>query len=312
MVERFNVLLFLSLLTVKPKCYFYYMYYIQNDYLIAKINDKGAELQSVVEKKGEINYMWEGNPKNWAKFSPVLFPIVGALKDNTYYFKGNAYHLPRHGFARDMNFEARQLSETEIDFILTYNEETLTKYPFKFRLTIKYTVHQTTIKCAYKVENLGDQEMFFSLGAHPAFAAPLNKQGQYQDYFLVFEQDEELEYYKIEENLLTATTNTIALKDRKLSLEYQLFYQDALVFKNLKSKKIDLLNDVNQNGLTFSFENFPYFGIWASTDADFVCLEPWQGIADDETHLQNFEEKEGVLKLNEEEIWEASWQMSCF
>jgi galactose mutarotase-like enzyme len=288
------------------------MYYIQNDYLIAKINAKGAELQSVVLKSSDVNYMWEGNPANWAKFSPVLFPIVGALKDNTYFFKGNAYQLPRHGFARDMVFEANQISNTEIDFVLTYNEETLAKYPFKFKLTLKYSLKENNLTCIYVVENIGEDEMFFSLGAHPAFAAPLNNEGQYTDYFLEFDKDEELNFYHVVDNLLVDTISVLKLQNKSLPLNYQLFYKDALVFKNLKSKNIRLLNHKNAKGLGFEFDNFPYFGIWAAIDANFVCLEPWQGVADHANHDQNLEHKEGVLNLESKASWQAFWQINCF
>lgn len=286
--------------------------YIENEHIRASFSSKGAELQYITGTDSGTEYLWSGDAKYWAKFSPVLFPIVGALKENVYLYEDKAYSLPRHGFARDMDFEMDRKSELEVLFSLKANEETRKIYPFEFNLGIRYKLFGASISCTYEVSNLGNKELLFSIGGHPAFAAPLNKQGIYTDYFLQFNADEELTYFEIEDNLISNKTETLPLEDKKLYLNHNLFYNDALVFKELKSNSIALMNTKNYNGINFKFENFPYFGIWAAKDADFVCLEPWCGLADGINHNQQLKDKEGIITLNPHEEWQRSWEVTCF
>ena len=285
---------------------------IRNEHLAIDFSTRGAELKSIVGIDSSINYMWRGDAQFWGKFSPVLFPIVGALKENTYQYQGKEYTLPRHGFARDMEFEHELIGSSEIAFKLKHTDETLKIYPFEFELTLRYRLRGASLQCTYQVLNPNNQTMLFSIGGHPAFAAPLNNEGIYTDYYLQFNNDDELTFHHIEDNLISDQTTTIELKDKTLPLKHELFYGDALVFKNLKSNHIRLLNTKNYNGLNFHFEGFPYFGIWAAIDADFVCLEPWCGIADGINHDQQLEEKEGIEKLAAGETWERSWEFCCF
>lgn len=285
---------------------------IRNEHLAIDFSTKGAELKSIVGIDSSVNYMWRGDAQFWGKFSPVLFPIVGALKENTYHYQGEKYNLPRHGFARDMEFEYELIGATEIAFRLKHTEDTLKIYPFEFELTLRYHLRGASLQCAYQVHNPSDKTMLFSIGGHPAFAAPLNNQGTYTDYYLQFNNDNDITFHHIEDNLIADETTTIQLNDQMLPLTHELFYGDALVFKNLKSNHIRLLNTKNYNGLDFHFDGFPYFGIWAAIDADFVCLEPWCGIADGVSHNQQLEEKEGIEKLSAGETWQRSWEVCCF
>jgi len=285
---------------------------IRNERLAIDFSTRGAELKSIVGIDSSVNYMWRGDEQFWGKFSPVLFPIVGALKENTYEYQGKKYNLSRHGFAREMEFEYELIGTTAIAFKLKHTEETLKNYPFEFELTLRYRLQGASLQCAYQVVNPSDKTMLFAIGGHPAFAAPLNNQGNYTDYYLQFNNDDELTFHHIEDNLISAQTTTIELKDKVLPLKHELFYGDALVFKNLKSNQIRLLNTKNYNGLNFHFDGFPYFGIWAAIDADFICLEPWCGIADGVDHNQQLEEKEGMERLAAGETWERSWEVCCF
>jgi galactose mutarotase-like enzyme len=285
---------------------------IKNEHLAVEFSTKGAELQRVVGTDSRINYMWSGDANFWAKFSPVLFPIVGALKDNTYHYAGSTYQMSRHGFARDMDFEHKIIGDAEIAFTLRHTESTLAIYPFPFELTITYRLQGASVQCNYQVHNPGSQNMLFSIGGHPAFAAPLNNEGSYADYYLQFNEDEELTYHHIVDNLIANETTTMPLKDKMLPLKHELFYEDALVLKQLKSNHVRLLNTRNYNGLNFHFEGFPYFGIWAAKDANFVCLEPWCGIADNIHHSQQLAEKEGMETLTAGDTWQRSWEICCF
>ncbi|WP_316818926.1 aldose 1-epimerase family protein [Pedobacter nyackensis] len=289
------------------------MIFLENDFLKASFSSKGAELQSLIYKQNGVSYIWNGDANYWAKFSPVLFPIVGALKNNTYYFEEKVYELPRHGFARDHNFEAFLISDTEVVFKLSHNEETLKNYPFQFILQLRYTLKGSSLSCKYEVTNpSGNSSLYFSIGAHPAFAVPLTNNLQYTDYFLVFNNDQVLSSYKINDNLLTDETVEIDLKDSKLPLNHELFYGDALVFKSLKSDCISICSDKDTHGLHFKFKDFPFFGIWAAKNANFVCLEPWCGIADGITHQQDLKHKEGIIQLAPQQIWDRKWEITVF
>lgn len=285
---------------------------IANEHIKATFASKGAELQSISGVHSGTEYLWSGDPDFWGKYSPVLFPIVGALKENTYYYKDRAYSLPRHGFARDMEFDYQMIDEHELLFTLKHNEATLKVYPFEFELRLRYRIYGASLCCTYEVLNPAAEELLFSVGAHPAFAAPLNNQGCYTDYFLQFNQDDKLTYHHIVNNLISDQTSTISLSDGKLPLKHELFYDDALVFKNLKSNEISLMNTKNYNGLSFKFEGFPYFGIWAAKDADFVCLEPWCGIADPAHSAQQLIAKEGIERLEPKGQWERTWKVTFF
>ncbi len=288
------------------------IYSLKNEYLEVEFSTMGAELQCIRSIDSDINYMWDGDSKFWGKFSPVLFPIVGALKDDIYFYEGMKYSLPRHGFARDLDFYCVSIDANSIEFQLSYNADTLKVYPFKFELTIQYRLEGASLSCTYQVFNAGENEMLFSVGAHPAFASPLNQIGFYTDYHLLFNNDQELTYHHIVGNLIANETSTINLDNHTLPLTHELFYDDALVFKNLKSTEIKLLNTKNEHGLSFQFEGFPYFGIWAAKDANFLCLEPWCGIADSVGHHQQLAEKEGLEKLFSGMAWKRCWKLSTF
>ncbi len=285
---------------------------LENELLKASFVQKGAELQSLKSKTSDIEYIWDANPKDWAKHSPVLFPIVGALKGNQYAYQGSDYELSRHGFARDMEFDLESKSTDEVVFTLRSTEITKKVYPFEFSLSLIYMLKSHGLSCTYKVYNPSQSDLLFSVGGHPAFATPVTDTVSYEDYYLRFNQDEELVINKIADNLISEEVQTIPLKDKVLPLKHELFYEDALVLKFLQSKKISLQNKVNTHGLHFSFEGFPYFGIWAAKDANFVCLEPWCGIADGVNHSGQFSDKEGIVILSAEESWQRTWQVDIF
>ncbi|HTM98450.1 MAG TPA: aldose 1-epimerase family protein, partial [Pedobacter sp.] len=229
--------------------------YIENEHIRASFASKGAELQHITGIDSGTEYLWSGDPAYWAKFSPVLFPIIGALKENTYQYEHKTYTLPRHGFARDMDFDVEKISANELLFTLTNTIETLQVYPFEFNLKLRYTLTAATLSCTYEVSNPGSKALLFSIGGHPAFAAPLNKQGVYTDYFLQFNADDVITYHHITDNLISKETSTLVLDDKKLYLTHESFYNDALVIKNLQSNSISLMNKKTYNGINFEFED---------------------------------------------------------
>ncbi len=287
-------------------------YQIENDHLIVKIKSKGAELFSIVNKQTKLEYMWGAEPA-WAKSSPILFPIVGTLKDNQYTYQNKRYTLPRHGFARDEEFVAEQSKKDSITFLLTSTLASLEKYPFHFELRLSYQLKQDEVHTTYQVTNAGTDEMYFSIGAHPAFKAPLTHALGYEDYYLQFNKKENTPRWPITKDGLIDSKPAALLTDTdRLDLKHALFYEDALVLKNLSSDTISLKSDKDSHGLEFFFKGFPFLGLWAAKDASFICIEPWCGIADSVNHNQELTRKEGIEKLKANDSWSRSWSVRLY
>ncbi len=285
---------------------------LENELIAATISPNGAELQSLKSKQTGIEYMWSGDAAYWGKCSPVLFPIVGTLKDDTYHYEGKAYKLPRHGFAREKLFAITPISETEALFTMESDESTLVVYPFAFVFKLRYKLNGTSLICTYEVENPDTKDLLFSVGAHPAFAVPNVKDSKYEDYFLQFNTPEILKRHKLDAGLIGTETENIAMENGRLLLSHALFYEDAIVLKNLQSTSITIGCNTHNHGLHFHFNHFPFFGIWAAKDAPFVCLEPWCGIADSTQHNQQLKDKEGIVRLAPNTSWQRCWQVECF
>lgn len=286
------------------------MIQISNGITKASFIAKGAELKSLVSLQSHKEWMWKGDPAFWGKTSPILFPIVGELKDETYHFSGENFQLPRHGFARDMEFEVRKHNESMVVFGLANSEKTLQLYPFEFDLEVEYSLEGNALLTQYRVMNpSAKRSLWFSLGAHPAFAIDVNGQKSFNDYVLNFEDDNELHPHPLHNNLLQRERTTIPLQAQGLPLSYSLFENDALVLTDLESQRMILSNSIDSEKLIFSFSNFPYFGIWSAKNADFVCLEPWAGIADFENHNGELTEKFGINHLQPMGEWKAEWKV---
>ncbi len=275
---------------------------ISNSVLSATINHKGAELISLQSVSTKREYIWEGNAAFWGKHSPILFPIVGTLQHNSYGYKGKAYPMLRHGFARDFDFELILQEEDKVVFSLQETTGSFSQYPFHFELQLIYSLDPNGLTITYKVINKGTENMPFSIGGHPAFAL----KNDFEEYSLQFETEDPLVSYRLENDLLSNNTQTIHLQNKQLPLTYSLFENDALVFKALKSKKIQLLENKTPI-LNFLFADFPHFGIWTKENAPFICLEPWLGYADTTSASGNIMEKEGIQLLESNSYKEFSF-----
>jgi galactose mutarotase-like enzyme len=276
---------------------------IKNTFLTATINSFGAELCSLKNNENK-EYIWEGNPVFWGKHSPILFPIVGTLKNNSYQYNETEYHLPRHGFARDMDFELVNKKENSVTFSIQSSEESLKVYPFIFELQIIYTLDKNSLNIEYKVINKGKSKMPFSIGAHPAFALP----GNFENYAIQFEKEESLEYYLLENDLISNKTKTLELQNKLVPLNYQLFENDALIFKKLESNSVTILENSNPK-LRVNFNNFPSLGIWTKMNAPFLCIEPWFGYSDTNENSGNLFEKEGIQILEENKTFRSEFSI---
>lgn len=288
------------------------MNWLQNDFLQIGIKTIGAELCSIIGTQTNLKFMWDANPEIWPNHAPNLFPIVGMLKDETYYFEGQQHHLSKHGFIRNnSNFQIVESSNESIALKLEYNESTLKKYPFRFEYYVVYRLIDNILHITYRVKNTDTKPMYFSVGGHPAFKCPVYPDEAYSDYSIVFDQHETSKTYllNLKSGLLTNETKPVFDSPTQIQLRYDLFNKDALIFKDLKSKKVTLKSDNHGDILSVHFKEFPFLGIWAKPNADYVCIEPWLGIADSEDSNQELTNKEGIIQLTAGSNFEATYSI---
>nr|WP_294780176.1 aldose 1-epimerase family protein [uncultured Flavobacterium sp.] len=277
---------------------------ISNSKLSASIKHAGAELFSIKDNQNN-EYIWEGNPDFWGKHSPVLFPIVGTLKNNTYTINEKEYQLPRHGFARDMEFELIEKTDNKAVFSLKSSEETLKKYPFNFELQLIYTLNESALSLEYNIINKGEEKMPFSIGAHPAIALPEN----FEDYALQFEKEGQLKYYLLENDLISSKTKILETTNNEVRLNYELFKNDALIFKTLDSKSLTILKN-SKPYVKVDYKDFPSLGLWTKENAPFICIEPWLGYSDTDENTGDLYQKEGILILDENTNFTAKFTIT--
>ncbi|OKP82220.1 aldose epimerase [Paenibacillus helianthi] len=265
----------------------------------AEISTLGAELVSFTRKDTGTEYIWSGDAAYWTGRSPVLFPIIGAVRSGEIKVQGQAYKLANHGFARRSEFTVVEASESRAVFRLTSSEHTLASYPFQFNLYITYTLNENTLKLDYRVENIDQQDIFFQLGTHPAFNCPLDENGSFSDYVLEFSETETLEreFLNSAGLRISGQSEPVLKGGRILPLTHEMFKDDALVFQNVASRQITLKSKLTAKSVAVSFEGFPDLGIWQKLNAPFLCIEPWQGFADRDTFDGELQDKEGVIAL---------------
>lgn len=282
---------------------------IENDRLKVIASTKGAELQSIKNSVLNLEYLWQGNPAYWGRRAPVLFPIVGRLKQDTYHFEGKEYHLNQHGFARDMEFELVERSAHHLIYYLKATDSSRKIYPFDFELIITYTLQENRLTVSYMVENPSDGSLFFSIGAHPAFNCPLKEGEQRSDYTLLFSEKEHLSRQLIEEGIRTGAQRVVMQNESELPIVEDLFEEDALIFEGLRSKQVSLCKG-RKPFVTVIFDEFDYLGIWSkNADSPFVCIEPWLGITDHVSHTGALAIKEGMLELTAREVFTAQYHL---
>lgn len=270
---------------------------LENNCLRIAVKEKGGELCSLVKKETQTEYIWQAGPDYWNRHAPVLFPIVGALKDGIYYYEGKCYKMGQHGLARDLPFRLVDREANKLVYSLKSNSFTRERYPFEFELQIIYTLHENHLTTTYRVVNPTENTLYFSIGGHPAFNCPLHEGEQRSDYQLVFEQPETISIQRIINGFRNGIWEQVLNGERRLPITDKLFEKDALIFKGLNSSSVSL-----QKGdtpvLTLGFSGFPYLGVWSkSATAPFVCIEPWFGLTDHTKHNRQLAEKEGIVAL---------------
>ena len=284
---------------------------LENNNFSVKINGIGAELCSFIAKKTGVEYVWQGNPTYWGSTAPVLFPIIGALKDGVFIHNAQEFAVPKHGFIRhNENLQIHRKLDHEITFSLASSEELKKSYPFDFQFNITFTLKDNVLEVSHKVVNTGKDDLWFSLGGHPAFNCPLLPNEKYDDYYLDFNQEVSLSTTVLSaKGLLTDEHFEVISKGRELGLSEELFANDALIFKDIESKKVSLKSKNHSHGLAVSFTDFKNLGVWAKYRAPFVCIEPWLGVTDHQNTNGVFMEKEGIIGLPKGEKFMAKFEI---
>lgn len=287
-------------------------YFLENDKLKICTRTYGGELTAIHNKDNDNEYLWDGNPEYWKYHAPILFPIVGKVVDSKYRVEGKTYELPQHGLARTSEFTLLEKKEDEITFELKYSDESLKVYPYKFVLKSNYKLEGKTVKVTYIVENIDDKKIYFSIGSHPAFLCPIDKNDSLTNCYLEFNKKETSKRMVINNKGYLSRDKINCLEDvNKIMLSKELFNDDALVFDDLNSNKITIKSNNNNKSLEVDFTGFPHMGIWAPKDgAPFVCIEPWFGHADYEDFNGHFNQKEDILSLNLNDKFECSFKVT--
>ena len=283
---------------------------LRNNEVEIVVNNKGAELTSL--KTSDREYIWQANPEFWSRHAPILFPIVGRLIDHEFIYDKKVYSMNQHGFARDSDFNLVDKTENSIVFELVDNKKTKENFPFEFSLQVKYTLLQKSLITEYTVKNPSlNEDLYFSIGAHPAFNCPFEAEHHRNEYQLVFDKELAPEAENIIEGLLVETATNVFGESGKLTIHDAIFDKDALIFKPNPFSKVTFVHEPTQKAyFSVSFKNYPYLGIWSShQEAPFVCIEPWHGITDVKNHNKLLNEKEGIINLPPQNSFSCSYTM---
>ena len=285
---------------------------LSNDKVCIQIADHGAELVSIVAN--ETEYLWQADPKYWGRHSPVLFPIVGRVWDNTYRHKGSLYELGQHGFARDKDFQLTYEEDDALIYSLESDEDTLKKYPFPFVLEIGYRLKGNRIEVMWSVQNTGNETMYFQIGAHPAFyyrdLDPVTNERGFLDFG---KNKKTLEFiFPTEKGCTPEKRETLTLNEGMLELTPATFQCDTYIFENNQLKKITLTDKQKNPYLSLEFES-PLVAVWspsvAHPDVPFVCIEPWYGRCDTVGYRGEFKDRRWMQALEPDKSFEASYSI---
>ncbi len=264
--------------------------------LSVEIAPMGAELQSIRDTAGR-DFLHDG-ASFWASRAPLLFPIVGALKNNTHVVDGTAYYLPRHGFARQSLFDAVETSADRARFRLTDSEASRAEYPYKFMLEAEYALTGAQLAMSVTVTNTDTKPIPVAFGFHPAFKWPLPGAGAKLDQVVDFAVVEPGPLTRIDSDGLIACELESPVKGRLLTLADELFEDDALIFLSLKSRSLRFGPAKGGSpALEIDFEGMPYLGIWTKPGAPYLCIEPWSGYASPAAFSGPLTEKPGSVNL---------------
>jgi len=285
---------------------------ISNSSLEISVLTSGAEISSIKSVKSGKEYMWNADPAVWGSYAPVLFPIIGALKNNECTIDGQTYKMPKHGFIRNNSaITLKSKSSDEIVFELAYSDDSLLMFPYKFNFSIGFKLDANTITVSHTVVNQDSKDIHFGLGAHPGFKCPINEGEEYSDYYLEFEEVEHSNMTLLSaDGLVSDKSEPLLTNSNILPLDDAMFNNDALIVKDLKSRKVSLKSHKSPQVVTVAYKDFPYLGLWAKPQAPFICIEPWIGTADNENTDGDFLKKDKLISLPQGETFTAEYTIT--
>ncbi|MDO4269403.1 MAG: aldose 1-epimerase family protein [Eubacteriales bacterium] len=277
------------------------MQILENQDFRVEINEFGAELSSFRSKKDGTEYVWKGDPAAWKRHAPILFPIVGRLKDKKYTVGGKAYEITQHGFGRDLAWQASRVSDTCVEFLLTQNEYTKQMYPWDFACTVRFTLDGATLKKEHFTVNESDTDMYYEVGGHDAYSLCWLPGEAITDYYVEFEGVEVLHPILTDENVyLSKEHGDLPLENGCLPITRETFKDDAMILDELPVRRASIACRKNGKRVTMEFSDLPYFALWSpykDFDVPFVCLEPWSTLPDGGYLDHAIENKIGVRVL---------------
>lgn len=281
---------------------------LSNSELTIQVSPHGAELCSIVRNGHE--YLWQADPAYWKRHSPVLFPIVGSVWEGHYRVGGQTYEMSQHGFARDMDFELLSQSATELRYRLADTEETRRKYPYPFVLEIGYRLHGACVDVLWQVTNPASAEMYFQIGAHPAFNVPGYDEADPRRGFFGFAPSEGLEYVRIAERGCVAPDvhYPMPLADGLLPIDAHTFDIDTYILEDGQVREVTLYDNDKRPCLCLRFDA-PVLGLWSppGKNAPFVCIEPWYGRCDRAHFSGEFKDRDWVQRLRAGETFRGGY-----
>lgn len=284
---------------------------LENEFLCVEIKEVGAEVTRIYDKRNNTEILWNGDAKFWKRHSPILFPNVGKAWKNTILIDGVQYPASQHGFARDTRFECAEVSEDFAVFRMESTKETKKRYPYEFELSVSYCLNGRELEVGWQVKNCTDGNMYFTIGAHPAFA--FAEEGEVKaDYCLKFPGKEKLDYVKLDlatGTVIPAQAYPMELRDGYHPLNEEMFEIDTFVFDGGQIEEAWLCKKDGIPYVGVRCAGFPNFGIWSPAGAPFVCLEPWCGRCDNQGFEGDISEKTGVNSLKAGDIFEKKYQI---
>jgi galactose mutarotase-like enzyme len=264
--------------------------------LTAEVDPVGAQLSTLRDRTGR-DLLWDGDPSVWTGRAPLLFPIVGTLAGGGYRLGSKSYHLPRHGFARGKLFDVVETTSASVVLRLKADEASIQVYPFRFELDVQFALDGPTLSVTTCVRNAGAEDMPASFGYHPAFRWPLPFGRARSAHFIEFESDEPAPIRRLDaDGLLSAERYQTPIVQRRLALADALFQDDVIIFDEIRSRSVTYGADDGPR-LRVSYPDAPYLGLWTKPRANFICIEPWHGVADPAGFSQDFRVKPGVAMV---------------
>ena len=275
---------------------------IENENLRLVVSAQGAELQSLYGVRSGLEYLWQGDPKFWNDRSPILFPILGRVKDGKYSWRGKTYSISiPHGFAKDLPFELEHREAARLQFLLKSSEETKKQYPFEFQFRVEYVLTGPSLDIRFRVDNTGSQPMPFAWGAHPGFRMPLKDGEKFEDFRFDFAAAESPERLLLDGVFMSGKKSPFALKNgRSIPLERRIFDDEAIILHNIRNRTIFLVGPGDRRRWSLRFDDFEFLALWQPTksEAPFVSLEPWTGLPDPSGKaISELDEKVGMKTL---------------